>query len=53
MKDEKIMRNEKAPAKTSDEAHADQRLRERLQKAVNSEKAPDELRDRIRRMIRE
>lgn len=29
------------------------RLRELLQKAVNREKAPDNLRERIRRMIRE
>lgn len=39
--------------KISNEEQANKRLREALQKAVNAEKAPENLRERIRRMIRE
>jgi hypothetical protein len=39
--------------KISDAQSEDRRLRELLQKAVNREKAPESLRDKIRKMIRE
>ena len=39
--------------KISDEERENQRLRAALQKAVNKEKAPESLRAKIRRMIRE
>lgn len=37
----------------SGEERETKRLRELLQKAVNKEKAPESLRDKIRKMIRE
>ena len=39
--------------KISDEERENKRLRELLQKAVNKEKAPESLREKIRKMIRE
>ena len=39
--------------KISDEERENRRLRELLQKAVNKEKAPESLREKLRRMIRE
>lgn len=39
--------------KISDEERETRRLRELLQKAVNKEKAPENLRAKIRRMIRQ
>ena len=53
MKDKKIMRNENETVKTSNEERENKRLREILQKAVNKEKAPESLRERIAKMIRE
>jgi len=48
------MRNNQAGIiKNSDEERENKRLRELLQKAVNKEKAPESLREKIRRMIRE
>ena len=46
---DKMMTN----GKTSNEEQENKRLREALQKAVNAEKAPESLRQRIRKMIRE
>ena len=39
--------------KISDEERENRRLRELLQKAVNKEKAPESLREKLRKMIRE
>ena len=39
--------------KISDETSENRRLRELLQKAVNKEKAPESLREKLRRHIRE
>lgn len=39
--------------KKMNDGQTDKRLREALQRAVNAEKAPENLRERIRRMIRE
>ena len=39
--------------KISDEERENRHLRELLQKAVDKEKAPESLREKIRRMIRE
>ena len=39
--------------KISDEERENKRLRELLQKAVNKEKAPESLREKLRKMIRE
>jgi hypothetical protein len=39
--------------KISDEETENRRLRELLQKAVNKEKAPESLREKLRKMIRE
>lgn len=44
---------ENGTMKISDEERDAQRLREILQKAVNKEKAPESLREKLRRMIRE
>ena len=45
--------NGNGTVKISDEERDAQRLRELLQKAVNQEKAPESLREKIRKMIRE
>ncbi len=52
MKDKKIMKNEKETVETSHEERENKRLREILQKAVNREKAPESLREKIAKMIR-
>ncbi len=45
--------NDKKMNKNSSSTGENKRLREALQKAVNAEKAPQNLREKIRRMIRE
>jgi hypothetical protein len=52
MKAKKTMTNENGKIKISDEERENNRLRELLQKAVNQEKAPGNLREKIRKMIR-
>ncbi|MEP6901220.1 MAG: hypothetical protein ABJA66_05690 [Actinomycetota bacterium] len=52
MKDKKMMNNGNGTTKISDEERENKRLREALQKAVNQEKAPESLRERIAKMIR-
>jgi len=52
MRAKKMMTNENGKIKISDEERENKRLRELLQKAVNQEKAPEELREKIRKMIR-
>jgi hypothetical protein len=52
MKDKKTMTNKNETVKISDEERENLRLREILQKAVNKEKAPESLRERIAKMIR-
>ncbi len=52
MKDKKIMINGNRTIKISDEERENKRLRDLLQKAVNKEKAPESLRERIAKMIR-
>ncbi len=47
------MRNENETAKTSHEERENKLLRDLLQKAVNREKAPASLREKIAKMIRE
>ena len=47
------MTNKNGTIKISDEEHENKRLRDLLQKAVNKEKAPENLRERIRKMIRQ
>jgi hypothetical protein len=48
-----MMTNENGKIKISDEERENKRLRELLKKAVNQEKAPEELREKIRKMIRQ
>lgn len=45
--------NKNGAVKISDGERENKRLRELLQKAVNKEKAPESLREKIRKMIRE
>lgn len=53
MREKQMKHNRNGAIKSSNETSADKRLRELLQKAVNKEKAPESLREKIRRMIRE
>jgi hypothetical protein len=53
MRAKKMKHNGDGTMKISDEERDAQRLREVLQKAVNQEKAPESLREKLRRMIRE
>jgi hypothetical protein len=54
MRAKKMRHNGNGTVKTSNEKSADEKqLSELLQKAVNKEKAPESLREKIRRMIRE
>ncbi len=53
MKVKKMMTNGNETIKMPAEERADKRLRDILQKAVNQEKAPESLREKIRKMIRE
>jgi hypothetical protein len=53
MKDKKMMNKEHETIKTSNEERENKRLRDLLQKAVNKEKAPESLRERIAKMIRQ
>ncbi len=46
------MTNENVKIKISDDDRENKRLRGLLQKAVNKEKAPEELSENIRKMIR-
>lgn len=52
-KDEKNMLNGNGKAKLADDERENQKLKEALQKAVNKENAPESLRERIRKMIRD
>lgn len=52
-KDKKDMLNGNGKAKLADDERENRRLKEVLQKAVNKEDAPESLRERIRKMIRE
>ena len=53
MKVKKMMTNKNGTIKNEDEERENKRLRELLKKAVNKEKAPESLRQRIAKMIRE
>jgi len=53
MKDKKAMKNDNETAETLHEERENKRLRDLLQKAVNKEKAPESLREKIAQMIRE
>lgn len=53
MKVTKTMRNKNETAKISNEERENKLLRDLLQKAVNKEKAPESLREKIAQMIRE
>ena len=53
MRAKKMNMNGNDALKLADEERDNKRLRELLQSAVNKEKAPESLRDRIRKMIRE
>ncbi len=53
MKVKKMMTNKNKPLKNSDQDRENKLLREILQKAVNKEKAPESLRERIAKMIRQ
>lgn len=53
MRTKKMMTNENGKIMISDEERENKRLRELLQKAVNQEKAPQNLREKIRKMIRQ
>lgn len=53
MRAKKMKHNGNGAIKIADETGENRRLREILQKAVNQEKAPESLREKIRRMIRE
>jgi hypothetical protein len=54
MKAQKMMTiNRHGTIKISDAESENRRLRELLQKAVNKEKAPESLREKLRKMIRE
>lgn len=53
MKAKKMNHNSDGTMKISGEERENKRLREILQKAVNQEKAPESLREKIRRHIRE
>jgi hypothetical protein len=53
MKAKKMTTNGHGTIKISDDERETARLRELLQKAVNKEKAPESLREKIRKMIRE
>ena len=48
-----MMTNKNGTIKNEDEERENKRLRELLKKAVNKEKAPESLRGRIAKMIRE
>lgn len=47
------MKDEKETPENSDEERENHRLRVLLQKAVNQEKAPESLREKLQKMIRE
>ncbi|CAN5553907.1 hypothetical protein BH10ACI1_BH10ACI1_28530 [soil metagenome] len=53
MKAKKIMRNENESVKASNEERENKHLRDLLQRAVNKEKVPESLREKIAKMIRE
>lgn len=53
MKAKQMNNNGKGAVKISDDERETARLRELLQKAVNREKTPESLREKLRRMIRE
>lgn len=53
MRAKQMTQNENGKMKTEDAESENRRLREILQKAVNKEKAPESLREKIRKMIRE
>jgi hypothetical protein len=53
METKKMMTNENGKIKISAEERENKRLRELLQKAVNQEKAPESLREKIGKMIRQ
>jgi len=53
VKDKKTMRNENETAENLHEERENRKLRDLLQKAVNKEKAPESLREKIAQMIRE
>ena len=53
MRAKKMKHNRNGTTKISDEESENRRLRELLQKAVNKENAPESLREKIRKMIRE
>ena len=53
MRAKKMTQNGNRHLKISDEERENRRLRELLQKAVNKEKAPESLREKLRKMIRE
>jgi hypothetical protein len=53
MREKQMKHNENGAIKISDEERENKRLREILQKAVNKEKAPESLREKLRKMIRE
>jgi hypothetical protein len=48
-----MMTKQNGKIKISDEKRENKRLRELLQKAVNQEKAPEGLREKIQKMIRQ
>ena len=48
-----MMTNGNGTTKISNDERENRRLREMLQKAVRKEKAPESLREKIRKMIRE
>jgi len=53
MRAKQMTKNENGAIKIEDAESENRRLREILQKAVNKEKAPESLREKIRKMIRE
>jgi hypothetical protein len=53
MKAKQMKHNGNGTAGISAEDRENRRLRELLQKAVNKEKAPESLREKLRKMIRE
>ena len=53
MREKQLKHNGNSTIKMSDEERENRRLRELLQRAVNRENAPESLREKLRKMIRE